>query len=213
MTDTRDNQLDDDPATLPSHHRTCPDDGTCHHTCPPRLCYRVRTCEPLTGAMPDDTWPADIRAGFGQQPRPRVRILLELDGDTLAQAFPGPLSKAAEKIHDMVRVHIARAAGGWTPSTVTFADQGRLQYIHARGGVITSPSDCPNQIIALSAHPDAMRDQALVNVGRAAVEQLQFAGPVVVTTIAELDPDRSPLLSWTERIARAAARAWLAAVG
>lgn len=49
---------------------------------------------------------------------------------------------------------------------------------------------------------------AVVAAGQAAVEQLLFAGTDIADEIAALDPDRSPLLSWTERVARAAARAW-----
>lgn len=47
----------------------CPDGGTCHHGChapnaagdgtDPRTCWRVATCEPLTGTYPDG-WPADV---------------------------------------------------------------------------------------------------------------------------------------------------------
>lgn len=38
----------------------CPDDGACHHKCDGGSCFRVRTCEPLSGAFPDDRWPADL---------------------------------------------------------------------------------------------------------------------------------------------------------
>lgn len=40
----------------------CPDDGTCHHECGDGPCFRVQTCEPLSGVYPNDRWPADVAA-------------------------------------------------------------------------------------------------------------------------------------------------------
>ena len=34
--------------------RKCPDDGTCHHDCQHNVCFRVRTCAPLS--LAGDTW-------------------------------------------------------------------------------------------------------------------------------------------------------------
>jgi hypothetical protein len=41
--------------------RRCPDAGKCHHSCDPSDCFRVRTCEPLSGTFANDDWPATIR--------------------------------------------------------------------------------------------------------------------------------------------------------
>lgn len=38
---------------------TCPDGGTCHHRCLQR-CFRVATCEPLSGVFAGDRWPQEI---------------------------------------------------------------------------------------------------------------------------------------------------------
>lgn len=39
----------------------CPDDGACHHECGiADPCFRVRTCEPLSGVYPDDRWPDEV---------------------------------------------------------------------------------------------------------------------------------------------------------
>lgn len=42
--------------------RSCPDGGACHHDCGTASCWRVTTCEPLSGIFPDDTWPPAVRA-------------------------------------------------------------------------------------------------------------------------------------------------------
>lgn len=39
----------------------CPDGGTCHHDCGD-VCWRVRTCGPLSGVFPGDRWPDDVEA-------------------------------------------------------------------------------------------------------------------------------------------------------
>ena len=52
--------------------KTCPDGGTCHHHCW-RMCFRVLTCEPLSGVYPDDQWPAEVAAEH--QPRHCFAIL------------------------------------------------------------------------------------------------------------------------------------------
>jgi hypothetical protein len=36
--------------------RFCPDGGKCHHSCAIG-CFRVETCEPLSGIYPGDEWP------------------------------------------------------------------------------------------------------------------------------------------------------------
>lgn len=41
-------------------HR-CPDDGRCHHACPPGACFRVHSAGPLSGVFPGDVWPASVR--------------------------------------------------------------------------------------------------------------------------------------------------------
>lgn len=41
----------------------CPDGGTCHHGCIEQSnwpCYRVLTCGPLSGVMPNDQWPPEV---------------------------------------------------------------------------------------------------------------------------------------------------------
>lgn len=40
---------------------TCPDGGTCHHSCV-SACFRVSACGPLTGAYDRDEWPAHVTA-------------------------------------------------------------------------------------------------------------------------------------------------------
>jgi len=40
----------------------CPDDGACHHECPPLRCWRVRGCGPLSDVYPDNRWPDEVRA-------------------------------------------------------------------------------------------------------------------------------------------------------
>jgi hypothetical protein len=44
--------------------RACPDQGRCHHECPPGACFRVHCCGPLSGTYPGDTWPAEVRAAY-----------------------------------------------------------------------------------------------------------------------------------------------------
>ena len=39
--------------------RDCPDGGTCHHECGLARCWRVDTCEPLSGVYPGNQWPED----------------------------------------------------------------------------------------------------------------------------------------------------------
>lgn len=41
-----------------NEHYPCPDGGTCHHGCMEGDCFRVRTCEPLSGVFANDEWPA-----------------------------------------------------------------------------------------------------------------------------------------------------------
>jgi hypothetical protein len=41
----------------------CPDGGACHHGCIEQQdwpCYRVLTCGPLSGVMPNDRWPKEV---------------------------------------------------------------------------------------------------------------------------------------------------------
>jgi len=38
----------------------CPDEGTCHHDCV-KKCFRVGSCEPLSGVFPNDQWPVHIK--------------------------------------------------------------------------------------------------------------------------------------------------------
>lgn len=48
----------------------CPDGGYCHHGhngCEPNACFRVRTCEPLSGVYPDDRWPTKVQALHSEQ--------------------------------------------------------------------------------------------------------------------------------------------------
>lgn len=41
--------------------RKCPDSGSCNHLgCEAGGCFRVLTCEPLSGKYPHDRWPADV---------------------------------------------------------------------------------------------------------------------------------------------------------
>lgn len=45
----------------PETSRTCPDGGTCHHSCGlAEACFRVKACGPLSNVFPNDTWPAAI---------------------------------------------------------------------------------------------------------------------------------------------------------
>src|SRR5271169_2258178 len=39
--------------------KTCPDGGTCHHSCG-EMCWRVRTCAPLSDSGWED-WPQEIK--------------------------------------------------------------------------------------------------------------------------------------------------------
>lgn len=48
-----------------SADRSCPDGGRCHHGCDAASCFRVRTCAPLSGVFPDDEWPREVEARFG----------------------------------------------------------------------------------------------------------------------------------------------------
>ena len=41
--------------------RGCPDGAKCHHLCG-QTCWRVVTCGPLSGAFPDNMWPANVIA-------------------------------------------------------------------------------------------------------------------------------------------------------
>jgi hypothetical protein len=41
--------------------RSCPDGGACHHDCGSTSCWRVTTCEPLSGVFPGDTWPKAVQ--------------------------------------------------------------------------------------------------------------------------------------------------------
>lgn len=42
---------------------TCPDDGTCHHSCPSAAaCFRVACCGPLSGVFPGNRWPEAMPA-------------------------------------------------------------------------------------------------------------------------------------------------------
>jgi hypothetical protein len=46
----------------------CPDGGACHHFCGhgmPVPCFRVRFCEPLSGAYPDGRWPENVLSAAG----------------------------------------------------------------------------------------------------------------------------------------------------
>ncbi len=38
----------------------CPDEGTCHHECGHGPCFRVLSCEPLSGVFPGDRWPSYV---------------------------------------------------------------------------------------------------------------------------------------------------------
>ncbi len=46
----------------------CPDGGTCHHACDAGApwgngaCFRVLTCEPLSGVFPENRWPTEVTA-------------------------------------------------------------------------------------------------------------------------------------------------------
>lgn len=44
--------------------RRCPDGGACHHVCDPDVCFRVATCEPLSGVFTGDRWPRRISLEF-----------------------------------------------------------------------------------------------------------------------------------------------------
>lgn len=50
-----------------SDRKKCPDGGTCHHQCAEK-CFRVNTCEPLSGVFPGDTWPEGVRAQHANAP-------------------------------------------------------------------------------------------------------------------------------------------------
>ena len=50
---------------MASEKQQCPDGGACHHDCKER-CFRVETCEPLSGVYPRNVWPAGVRLS----PRP-----------------------------------------------------------------------------------------------------------------------------------------------
>lgn len=50
---------------MASDEQQCPDGGACHHDCKER-CFRVETCEPLSGVYPGNAWPAGVRLA----PRP-----------------------------------------------------------------------------------------------------------------------------------------------
>lgn len=59
-----------------SRHNACPDGGTCHHGCDfdrPE-CFRVRTCEPLSGVFADDRWPEGVRRVYGEPSDSREEI-------------------------------------------------------------------------------------------------------------------------------------------
>lgn len=45
---------------MADERRKCPDDGTCHHECGDRGCFRVACCEPLSNVFPNDEWPQPI---------------------------------------------------------------------------------------------------------------------------------------------------------
>ena len=38
---------------------SCPDGGHCHHGCM-EDCFRLGSCEPLSGVFPDDEWPEEV---------------------------------------------------------------------------------------------------------------------------------------------------------
>jgi hypothetical protein len=48
-------------------HQLCPDNGVCHHSCS-GMCFRVLSCEPLSGVYPNDRWPAKVLANHGIGP-------------------------------------------------------------------------------------------------------------------------------------------------
>lgn len=50
--------------------RTCPDGGRCHHGCSMTACFRVSTCEPLSGVYDDDVWPERVLRALGGDHRP-----------------------------------------------------------------------------------------------------------------------------------------------
>ena len=47
-------------ASGPGNELPCPDGGVCGHSCQ-QVCFRVRSCGPLSGVYPDDQWPSQIR--------------------------------------------------------------------------------------------------------------------------------------------------------
>lgn len=76
----------------------CPDQGTCHHECiNSDLCFRVRSCEPLSGVYVDNRWPRNVL----------LRALMATD----ARAF------AAEQKLAQLTVELAESAPPTEPET------------------------------------------------------------------------------------------------
>jgi hypothetical protein len=63
--------------------RACPDGGTCHHECGAARCFRVDTCEPLSGVFPGERWPDVVHTLNAARPKRPAQIphLHEVTGD------------------------------------------------------------------------------------------------------------------------------------
>lgn len=83
--------------------RTCPDGGACHHGCA-YGCFRVETCEPLSGVFPDDQWPAEVLVLSQQSVRARRLALSLLD---LGEGVDGTESQLARWGFDSSLCHEA----------------------------------------------------------------------------------------------------------
>lgn len=147
---------------------SCPDGGTCHHQCAGR-CFRVATCEPLSGVFPGDTWPEGIHAQHTQDA-------------TGAAAEPAPEQPAVTVAS--VEAHLRERNNGQLPECPV-CEQAPVLVREAE-----LPSDEPTgHTTMLLGKPIHVRRAVIVacsNEENCAGIGIEITGPPEPTTLAEV---------------------------
>lgn len=118
-------RVDVEVETMASDKQQCPDGGVCHHDCKER-CFRVETCEPLSGVYPDNVWPAGVRLSPRPVPVDEFGVPLDHHHDgrpvtleTLCRLEPAWATSQirglrTEVEHMEVRLHDEQACGDYS---------------------------------------------------------------------------------------------------